>query len=62
MAYETFQLRFEECEHVLNVPLIHSSHRVTRYVCQPEMRDVPMKGKCPKCMADAKRDTTMRCL
>jgi hypothetical protein len=31
---------------VLNVPLIHSSHRVTCYVCQPEMRDVPTKGKC----------------
>jgi hypothetical protein len=49
MPYETFELRFTDCEHVLNVPLIHSTHRVTCYVCEPEMRDVPAKGKCPKC-------------
>lgn len=39
---------------IANVPLIHSSHRgATCYMCQPEMRDVPLKGKCPKCETDA---------
>lgn len=51
MAYETFPLRFEGCERVVNVPLIHSSHRVTCYVCQPELRDKPVAGKCPNCIS-----------
>jgi hypothetical protein len=53
MPYETFKQRFEECSHVLNVPLMHTSHRgATCYVCELEQRDKPVKGKCPKCEAE----------
>ena len=38
MPYETFDLRFEKCEHVLKIPLIHNSRR---YICHPELRDRP---------------------
>ncbi len=52
MPYETFPLRFEECGHVLNAPLLHNANANHEgcFVCHPELRDVPVGGKCPECV------------
>jgi hypothetical protein len=50
MPYETFDLRFEKCEHVLKIPLIHNIDDSRCFICRPELRDRPLPGKCPKCM------------
>jgi hypothetical protein len=40
MPYETFDLRFEKCEHVL-IPLTHNVDDSRSFICHPELRDVP---------------------
>jgi hypothetical protein len=57
MPYETFELRFAGCGHVLNVPLQHNAADAQCYVCHPELRDVPAKGACPEC-ASTKREAS----
>jgi hypothetical protein len=45
----TFQLQFLGCGHVLTLPLLHSANHQHCYVCQPELRDRPEPGLCPRC-------------
>jgi hypothetical protein len=50
MSYETFELRFEGCDHTRPIPLLHNQNDAECFVCHPELRDVPATGKCPECM------------
>jgi hypothetical protein len=51
MPYETFDLRFEKCEHIQKIPLQHNADDSQCYICHPELRDRPLPGKCPECMS-----------
>ena len=54
MSHETFELRFEGCNHTMKIPLHHNSDDARCFVCHPELRDVPASGKCPACISAAK--------
>jgi hypothetical protein len=59
MGNQTFELRFEGCGHTRTIPLLHNQNDAQCFVCHPELRDVPTRGKCPECMSagsDAARD------
>jgi hypothetical protein len=51
--YETLELRFEGCGHIMKIPLLHNPDDSKCFICHPELRDRPMSGKCPKCIGDA---------
>jgi hypothetical protein len=54
MPHETFELRFDGCGHTRKTPLQHDEDDDKCYVCHPELRDVPVPGKCPACTSAAK--------
>jgi hypothetical protein len=58
MANETFELHFEGCDHPRTIPLLHNQNDSECYACHPELRDIPVRGKCPDCVSDA--DTAKR--
>jgi hypothetical protein len=60
MAYETFELRFEGCNHTMQIPLLHNQDDSRCFVCHPELRDVPAPGKCPACTSAARHDENAR--
>jgi hypothetical protein len=41
MSYETLELRFEDCNHTMKMPLLHNKNDSHRFVCHPELRDRP---------------------
>jgi hypothetical protein len=51
MTYETFEARFEGCDHTRTIPLLHNQNDAECFVRHPELRDVPASGKCPECMS-----------
>ena len=53
MAYETFELRFEGCDHTRPIPLLHNQNDAECFVCHPELREVPAAGPCPDCASAA---------
>jgi hypothetical protein len=52
MPRETFDLHFEQCDHLIKIPLLHDAgdHSLC-YICHPELRDRPLSGRCPKCIS-----------
>jgi hypothetical protein len=56
MAYETFELRFECCNHTMKIPLLHNQDDNRCFVCHPELRAVPATGKCPACTSAARHE------
>jgi hypothetical protein len=50
MTYESFELRFEGCDHARSVPLLHNQNNAECFVCHPELRNISASGKCPECM------------
>jgi hypothetical protein len=51
MSYETFELRFEDCNHTMKMPLLRNEDDSHCFVCHPELRDRPAHGKCPACVS-----------
>jgi hypothetical protein len=60
MSYETFELRFEGCNHTMKIPLVHKDDDSRCFVCNPELRNVPTPGKCPACISAARHEKNAR--
>jgi hypothetical protein len=56
MPYETFELRFEGCNHTMKIPLLHNQDVSRCFICHPELRDIPATGKCPACVSAARHE------
>jgi hypothetical protein len=52
MPRETFDLHFQQCDHLIKIPLLHNpgDHSLC-YICHPELRDRPLPGRGPKCIS-----------
>jgi hypothetical protein len=48
MTYETFELRFEGCDHTRTIPLLHNQNSTECFVCHTELCNVPAVGKSPE--------------
>jgi hypothetical protein len=49
MTPTTFTARVTDCSHTRELPLLHSAGHVNCFVCQPELREQPIKGRCLDC-------------
>jgi hypothetical protein len=38
MSYETFELRFEGCNHTMKIPLLHNADDSRCFICHPDLR------------------------
>jgi hypothetical protein len=45
MPYQTFDLRFADCDHTLKIPLLHNQDDSRCFICHPELRDQPDVGE-----------------
>jgi hypothetical protein len=60
MSHETFEMRFEGCNHTMKIPLLHNQDDSRCFICHPELRDQPMSGKCPACVSAARHEKNAR--